>query len=131
MGVSALGDGRETGQMSIEGEPEFFAGRMAERQETCLGAARLPAIGRDELHRALEFGFRNCRILGANLLIRPIVDAVAGQLFPIARPIGAEPAIAVIDEQWPSCGWGRFGGIDGLGFGWLVHDINGGWRSLT
>ena len=39
MGVSALGDGRETGQMSIEGEPESFAGRMAERQETRLGAA--------------------------------------------------------------------------------------------
>ena len=89
---------------------------MRERKETGLCAAGALAVGRNELHRALEFGFRNCRVLRQDLLIRSVFDAVAGQLLPIARPIAAEPAIAVIDELGPHAGCGRFSGIDGLIF---------------
>ena len=130
-GVSEFGDGRETGQVPIESEPESLAGRMAERQETGLGGAGAPAIGLDELHRALEFGFRNRRILREHLLIGPVVDAVAGQPLPIARPIEAEAAIAVIEESRACAGGRRFAGICGLSSGRLLHDINRGWRSLT
>ena len=130
-GVSKLGDGRESGQVSIESEPESFAARVAERQETCLGGAGAPAIGRDELHRALEFGFRNRGILREHLLIGPVVDAVAGQPLPIARPIEAEAAIPVIEKQRPCASGRRFAGICGLSSGRLLHDINRGWRSLT
>ena len=113
-GVSKFGDRRETGQVAVEGEPESFAGRMGQGQETGLGAARAPAVRRNELHRALKFRFRNRRILRQDLLIRPVFDAVARQLLPIARPIAAEPAVAVIDELRPRAGGWRFDGIDGL-----------------
>jgi hypothetical protein len=80
------------------------------------------------LHCALEFGFRNRRILRQDLLIGPVFDAVARQLLPIAGPITAKPAIAVIEELRPRAGGWRF---DGLVSGWLLHDINDRWRSLT
>ena len=95
---------------------------MGERQETGLGAAGALAVGRNELHRALEFGFRNCRVLRQDLLIRSVFDALARQFLPIARPIAAEPAIAVIDELGPHAGW-PFSGIDGLISEYLLHDI--------
>ena len=131
IGVSKFGYGRETGQVSVESEPESFAARMGKRQETGLSAAGAPAVGRDELHRPLEFGFRNRRILRQDLLVGSVVDAFAGQLLPIARPIAAEPAIAVIDELRPRMGDWRFDGIDGPISGYLLHDINEGWRPLT
>jgi hypothetical protein len=85
---------------------------MGKRQETGLGAACAPAFRRDELHGALEFGFRDRRVLRQDLLIRAIVDALARQLLPIARPIGAEPAIAVIDELRPRIDGWRLNGFD-------------------
>ena len=130
-GVSKLRDRRETGQVAVESEPESFAARMGQRQETGLGAARAPAVGRDELHRALKFRFRNRRILRQDLLIRPVFDAVARQLLPIAGPIAAEPAVAVIEELRPRAGGWRFDRIDGVVCGWLLHNINDGWRPLT
>ncbi len=128
-GVSEFGYGREAGQISIQPKPELFARRMRNRQETGFGAAGAPAVGRDILHRALEFGFGNCRILRQDLLIGPILDAFARQLLPIARPIAAEPAVAVIDEPGPRArGW-RFDATDGLFSGCLCHDINNAKRS--
>src|ERR1700690_1980024 len=86
---------------------------MGERKETGLCAAGALAVGRNELHGALEFCFRNCRVLRQDLLIRSVFDTVARQLLPIARPVAAEPAIAVIDELGPHAGW-PFSGVDGL-----------------
>ena len=120
-GVSLFRDGRETRQMSIESEPEPFAGRLRQRQETRFGAARAPAIGRDILHRALELGFANLRILLEDLLIGPVFDTLARQLSPIARPVAAEPAIAVIEEPRPRAQGSRFEGIRGLILGRLLH----------
>ena len=112
-GVSKFGGRRETGQVAVESEPEPFAGRMGKGQETRLGAAGAPAAGRDELHRALELGFGDRRILRENLLIGPVFDALARQLLPIARPIGAEPAVAVIEELRPRAGgWLSTGSTD-------------------
>jgi hypothetical protein len=50
---------------------------MAEGQETGLGPASATAIRRKELHRALEIGFSNRRILRLDLLIGLMFDAVA------------------------------------------------------
>jgi hypothetical protein len=98
---------------------------MSERKETGLCAAGALAVGRNELHRALEFCFRNCRVLRQDLLIRSVFDAVAGQLLPIARPIAAEPAIAVIDELGPRFDGWPFSGFDGGAFPeYLLHDVN-------
>ena len=121
--VSPFGDGGETGQMAVESEPESFAGRVAQGQETGLGGAGAAPIGGDELHRALELGFRDGRILGRDLLIGPVFDLVAGQLLPVARPIGAEPAIAVIDELRARAGGSRLGGVGRRISGVLWHGI--------
>ena len=104
---------------------------MSKRQETGLGAAGAPAVRRNELHRALELGFRNRRILRQDLLIGSVVDALARQLLPIARPIAAEPAIAVVDEQRPRAGGRPFNRFDGLISECLLHDINEGSRPYT
>jgi hypothetical protein len=37
--------------------------------------------------------------IAPHLLIRPVNDAVVGELVPIAHRVDAEPAIAVIDQQ--------------------------------
>ena len=97
---------------------------MGKRQETGLGAAGAPTVGGDELHRALELGFRDRRILRQDLLVGSVVDALARQFLPIARPIAAEPAIAVIEELRARTGGWPFNRIDGLVSGWLLHDIN-------
>ena len=89
---------------------------------------RFVVIDPNDSDRKLEFGFRNRRILRQDLLIGPVFDAVARQLLPIARPITAKPAIAIIEELRPPAGGGRF---DGLVSGWLLHDLNDRWRSLT
>src|SRR5262249_22276555 len=81
-GVAKLRDGRETGKISIEREPESLAARVGQRQETRFGAARAPAARRDVSHRALKFGFRDGRVLRQDLLIGPVLDAVARQLLP-------------------------------------------------
>src|SRR5271154_7020181 len=96
--VSPFRERRETGQMAVEREPESLAGRMAQGQETGLGCAGATSVWGDELHRAPEFGFRDGRILRCDLLIGPVFDPVACQLLPMARPVAAEPAVAVIDE---------------------------------
>ena len=54
--VGPFRDGRETGQISIESEPESFAARVAQSYETGLGGAGVMSIGRYELHSALEIG---------------------------------------------------------------------------
>ena len=84
--VSQFGYWRQAGQVSVEREPESLAARMGERQEAGLGAARAPAVGGDELHRALEFGFRDRRILRQHLLVGSAFDTVARQLLPVAPP---------------------------------------------
>src|ERR1700683_22139 len=98
---------RESRKPSIERQPDSFAARMLEGQEAGLGGARSAPIGRDELHRALEVGEWNLRMLRCYLLIRPVADAVARQRVPIARPVAAEGAIAVIDQQRPLTGIDR------------------------
>jgi hypothetical protein len=60
--------------------------------------------------------------LRQDLLIGSIFNALARQFLPIARPIAAEPAIAVIDELGPHARW-PFSGIDGLISEYLLHDI--------
>jgi hypothetical protein len=88
---------------------------MGERKETGLCAAGALAVGRNKLHSALEFCFGNRRVLRQDLLIRSVFDAFARQFLPIARPIAAEPAIAVVEAPGPHAGW-PFSRVDGLIF---------------
>src|SRR5580658_4486061 len=99
--ISQFRNGRKTGQISVESEPESLAARVVQGQETGLGGAGAMSIGSDELHRALEFGLRDRRILRRHFLIRSIFDAVAGEFLPVARPVAAEPTITVIDQPRP------------------------------
>ena len=122
--VSQFRDGRETGQFSVEREPESLAARVAQGQETGLGGTGLMSVGRDELHRALKIGERDRGILRRHFLIRPVIDAVARELLPVARPVAAEPAIAVIDQQWPGTDSWRFSSVGGRISGCLLHDFN-------
>ncbi len=103
-GVSQFRDGREARQFSVEREPDSLAARVAQGQEAGLGGARALSVGRDVLHGALKVGERDRGILRRHFLIRPVIDSVAGELLPIARPVAAEPAIAVIDQSWPRTG---------------------------
>src|SRR5208283_710658 len=128
--VGPFRDGRETGQMAVESEPESFAGRVAERQETGLGGAGAALVGGDILHRPPELGFRYGGILRHDLLIGPVFDLIAGQLLPVAGPIGAEPTIPVIDEPRARAqGW-RVSGVGRRIFGVLWHDIRDDWRRV-
>ena len=102
--VSPFRDGRESRHMLVEREPESLAARVAQGQEARLCGAGAIAVRRDVLHRALKLGLRDLGILRRDLLVRPVFDAVAGELLPIARPINAEAAIAVIDQQRPRTG---------------------------
>ena len=97
-GVSAFGDGRETGQVAVECKPEPPAGRVAEREKTRLGGAGATPVRGNEFHRPPELSFGDRRMLRRDLLVGPVFDLVVRQLLPVAGPIGAEPAIAVIDE---------------------------------
>ena len=126
--VSSLGDGGETGQMAVESEPESLAGRVAERQETGLGGAGAMPIGGDILHRPPEIGLRDGRMLRRDLLIGPVFDLIAGQLLPVAGPVEAEPAIAVINELRTLAGGWRFRSVGRLISGVLWHDIRDDWR---
>jgi hypothetical protein len=126
--VSSLGDGGETWQMAVESEPESLPGRVAERQETGLGGAGAMPIWSDILHRPPEIGLRDGGMLRRDLLIGPVFDLIARQLLPVAGPIEAEPAIAVIDEQRARAGGGRFRSVGRLISGVLWHDIRDGWR---
>ena len=54
-------------------------------------------------------------------MIGPVVDAVAGELLPIARPVDAEAAIAVIDQERQRTGGRLFRGRCGLISGCLLH----------
>src|SRR6476646_5344237 len=94
---------------------------MAERQKTRLCGAGAGSVRRDVLHRALKFGLRDLGILRRDLLVWPVFDAVAGELLPIARPIDAEPTIAVIDQQRPPTGGRLFGGVCWLISGCFLH----------
>src|ERR1700679_3832567 len=94
-GVHPFRDGRESGQSSIERQPECLAARMAESQEAGLGAACVAPTGRDVLNGTLELGARNCGILLLHLLERPVVDLLAREFLPVASPVGAKRAIAV------------------------------------
>src|SRR5215469_8740941 len=118
--VGPFRGGRETGNTTVESKPESSAGRVAEREETGLSRADATPVGGNELHRALEIGFRNGGIFSRDLLIRPVCDLLAGQRVPITRPINAEPAIAVIDEPRAQArGWGIRVMISGI----LWHNI--------
>src|ERR1700674_892480 len=80
------------------------------------------SVGRDELHRTLKLSLRDRGILGRYFLIRSVVDAVARELLPVPRPIAAESAVTVIDQQRSRNGR-RCSGIGGLIFRCLLHDI--------
>jgi len=54
--VDEFRDCRETGQTSVESEPEALAARMGQGQETGLGSGGVMSIRRDELHRAPKIG---------------------------------------------------------------------------
>ena len=120
-GVSPFRYGRESRHMLVEIEPEPLAWRMAERQETRLCGAGAGSVRRDVLHRALKFGLRDVGILRRDLLVWPVFDAVAGELLPVARPIDAKPAIAVIDQQRPLTGGRLFSGGCWLISGCFLH----------
>ena len=90
--------------------------------------AGMMSVGRDVLHGALKIGQRDRGILRRHFLIRPVIDAVARELLPVARPVAAEPAIAVIDQQRPATGSRRFNSIGGLISGYLLHDFDCKWR---
>ena len=102
--------------------------RVAQGQETGLGRTGMMSVRRDELHRALKIGQCDRGILLRHFLIRPVIDAVGRELIPVARPVAAEPAIAVIDQQRPATGSWRFNSIGGLISGYLLHDFDYNWR---
>src|SRR6185437_2186595 len=118
-GVSNLGDGREAGQAPVKRKPEPLAARLREGEETGMRRARPLPLGRDELHRALKFRFRNRWVLRKNLLIGAVFDAIARQPLPVAGPIEAEPAIAVVDEPRARGRGRRFNQACGLSSGSL------------
>jgi len=62
--------------------------------------------------------------LRCNFLIRSVGDTLARELLPIARPVAAEPAIAVVDQKRAraGCRWVR--GCGGLIRGCLLHNFN-------
>ena len=88
------------------------------------------SVGRDVLHRALEFGVRRSSDIAPPLPDTAGIRRVAGEFLPVARPIAAEPAIAVIDQQRPRSGGGRFDGLGGLISGCVWHDIDRDWRRV-
>ena len=98
--------------------------RVAQGQETGLGRTGTMSVGRDELHRALKIGDWDRRILRRNFLIRPVIDTVASELFPVAHPVAAESAIAVINQQRPGTGNRRFRCVGRRISGCLLHDFN-------
>ena len=100
-GVSALGEPREPRYPPIKPQPQSLAACVTEGEETRLGGARAPPIGGDELHGALKVGDRYPRILGGGLLVRSVRDALTRQPLPVVRPVGAEPALAVVDQHGP------------------------------
>src|ERR1700733_5440837 len=100
-GVSPFRDGRETRQLSVKREPDSLAASVAQGQETSLGGARALSVGCDVLHGALKVSDCDRGILRRHVLVRPVIDSVAGELLPITRPVAAEPAIPVIDQSWP------------------------------
>src|SRR5262245_25705490 len=85
--------------MFVEPEPECLASRVAQREKARLRCAGSAPGGCDVLHRALKLGFGDVGAVGRDFLVRPVFDGVAGELLPIARPVAAEPAIAVIDQD--------------------------------
>jgi hypothetical protein len=97
---------------------------VAQGQEAGLGGARIPSIGRDVLNGALKVGDWDRRILRRYLLIRPVVDTVARELPPVVRPVGAETAVTVIDQQRPWTGGRQIGSSGGLISGSLLHNFN-------
>src|SRR5277367_5909972 len=100
-GVKQLRHRCEARQPLIESEPTALAARVAQSEETRFGTARTAPIGGDVLHGTLELGERDFGILGCHLLIRSVPNGLARQLSPIPRPVDAESAIGVIDEQRP------------------------------
>src|SRR5262249_6931194 len=111
----------------VQREPEAFARRVAQGQETGLCGTGTMSAGRDELHRALKISGWDRRILRRYFLIRPVIDTVAGELLPVAHRIAAESAIAVIDQQRPSTGNRRFYWISRRIPGCFWHDFHHNW----
>ena len=126
--VNQFRDGSEARQFPVERQPESLAARVAQDEEAGLGGAGTMSVGCNELYRALKLGGRDRGILRRHFLIRPVIDALARELLPVALPVAAEPAIAVIDQQRPGTGGRRFNGIGGLISGCLLHDFNYNWR---
>src|SRR5262249_34856093 len=119
---------RETRQFSVQREPEALATRVAQGQKTSLSGTGTMSVGCDELHRALKIGDWDRRILRRHFLIRPVIDAVARELLPVAHRVTAESAIAVIDQQRPGTGNRRFNGIGRRISGCFLHDFNCNYR---
>src|SRR5262249_60783459 len=98
-GVTKFRNDCEARQFSVQREPEALATRMAQGQKTGLSGTGTMSVGCDELHRAPKIGDWDRRILRRHFLIRPVIDAVARELLPVAHRVAAESAIAVIDQQ--------------------------------
>src|SRR4029077_2229893 len=122
--ISPFRDGRKPGQFSIEREPDSLAARLAQGQEAGLGGARMASVGPDVLHCLLKIDEWDRRILRRHFLIRFVVYPIARELFPVAGPVSAEPAIAVIDQSRLLTGDWRVGGISGLISKCLLHDFD-------
>src|ERR1700722_3440019 len=73
---------------------------MTQGEEARFRGARTASIGPDVLHGPLKFDERNLGVLCRYLLVRSVMDAIAGELFPVACPVDAECAVAVIDQEW-------------------------------
>ena len=112
------------GRCSIEREPVSLAPRVAQREKARLGGAGATSVGRNELHRALKFGRRDPGILRRYVLISPVLDAVTRELLPVARPVAAKSAIAVIDQHWPRRLGRSINGIGGPISGCFLHDTS-------
>src|SRR5579871_1296874 len=126
-GIGAFGDGGEAGQMAVESKPKPFARCVAQREKTRLGRAGAAPVRGQELHRPPELIIGDRWMLRRDLLVGPIFDLVAGQFLPVAGPIGAEPAIAVIDELRARAGGLRVsGGFGRWDSGAVWHDIRDG-----
>src|SRR6516164_8087886 len=106
-GISALGERRESRESAIEPQPHSLTASVTQREEARLGRARAPPIGSNELHRALKVGERYRRIPGRHLLVGTVRDTLARELLPVARPVAAEAAIAVVDQHRPGRAAGR------------------------
>src|SRR6266446_4633477 len=91
-GVGELGGGAESRQPSIKRQPDPIAGCVAQGEEARLGGRLDPAIGRHVLDGALKVRDGDCGIIRGGVLVGSVLNPIARQFLPVARPVGAKRA---------------------------------------